>query len=103
MRWHAVYAINHLVMIEIVVLILRLAGHVDMELSEDLRVNGGQDHGAMCRAAVEHRQAGHGLPCVLIMGCTHGQSHKHLICMESRILVAKIVDLQILNGTDDLL
>ena len=82
-------------------LVDRLEGDVRAELFEHIFIDRREDHRGMHLAAA---QSGQRLLCQLggwVGDGAHGQRDQHLVGVQARIGVAKVLDLQMLNGRED--
>lgn len=77
-----------------------LAGEAHSQLLEDVLVDGGEYHGRVDLAVVEQRQGVECLFCHRIGDGADRKRDQHLVGVESRIVVAETVDLEILYRGD---
>ena len=93
--------VSSLLMIQLLRLIPRLEGDVDAELLEHLLVDVGENDGGMRLTALEAVDLVDRVACHRVHDRAYRQRDKHLIRVQTRIVVAEVLDLEVLDGLDD--
>ena len=88
-------------MIELLRLVVRLAGEVHAQALEHVLIDAGEDDGGVYVAAGEFGQRVHGLLGVGVSDGADRQGDEHFICVQARVVVAHVLDLQMLNRLYD--
>lgn len=88
-------------MIQLLRLISRLEGDIDAELFEHLLVNVGEDDGGVRLAALEAVDLVDRVARHRVHDRAYSQRDKHLIRVQARIVVAEVLDLEVLDRLDD--
>ena len=93
--------LNILFVIKLFGRVNRLAGQVQAELAIDVAIDVRENDRYVCFASAQlrkllHSQSRHGVGC-----SRDGKCDQNLICMKSGIVVAQVIDLQVLYGLHD--
>ena len=87
-------------MIQLLSRVDRFTGDIDSELSEHILIYAREHRGRMCIRILKIIQLLHRELCDRVGRSRHGQSDQSLIHVKSRIVIAHVIDLQILNRLD---
>ena len=88
-------------MIQVLALVLGLAGEVDAQLAQGALVHAGEDDRGVGLAAPQLCQLLQGQLGQRVGDGADGQGLQDLVRVQARVCAAQIVDLQVLNGLDD--
>ena len=92
---------HSLLMIQLLCLIPRLEGYIDAELLEHLLIDVGEDDGGVRLAALEAVDLVDSVARHRVHDRAYSQRHQHLIRVQARIVVAEVLDLEVLDRLDD--
>ena len=90
-----------LAVVELFRLVVRFAGEVHAQTLEHVLVNAGEDDGRVHVAARKRGEGVHGLLRVWIRDGADGQGYEHLVRVQPRVVIAHVLNLQMLYGFDD--
>ena len=87
-------------MIQLLSRVDRFTGDIDSELSKHILIYAREHRGRMCIGILKVIQLLHRELCDRVGRSRHGQSDQSLIHMKSRIVIAHMIDLKILDRLD---
>ena len=90
-----------LLVIELVTLVLRVAGDVHLQAAENVAVHLGQNDGGVRLAARQQGKLLHGQRGGFVGGGADGQSHQHLVAVKTGVVIAQIIAFQGAQRADD--
>ena len=89
-----------LFMIQLLVLVFRLAGKIYTELTEYIDIHLGKDDAGMYFGSFQVVELIHGFLRIRISGSGNGKRDQNLIRVKSGIAVAQVIGLQFLDRSD---